>query len=170
MKKMINLNKITSLLFSLFFIYGSSNVRKVNYAAATKYAFFGEQASINDLVDDDAKAAATWMQQTYGSDFIYIPFSQINAGTLADVKVGMIYYLTSKENVGYTVTPSDVSTMLPSELRTHGSAANALKTWVKNGGGLLITGKSSCKLFSTTGSWKLCLFGVCKWWFRNQAK
>ncbi len=148
MEKTLSLKKFVCLLFSLSFICGISNVTKVNYAAATKYAFFGEQASVNDLVDDDAKAAATWMQQTYGSDFIYIPFSQINAGTLADVKVGMIYYLTAKENVGYTVTPSDVSTMLPTELRTGGSAANALKTWVKNGGGLLIAGDPTPLIFS----------------------
>ncbi len=116
--------------------------------AGTKYAFFGEQASIFALVDDDAKAAATWMQQTYGADFVYIPFSQINAASLADVKVGMIYYLTSKENVGYTATSGNVSTMLPSGLRQGQAQSNAIKGWVKSGGRMFVAGDPTPIVFS----------------------
>ena len=114
----------------------------------TKYAFFGEQSSVDNLADDDAKAAAQWMRTNYGSDFIYIPFSQINAANLADVKVAMLYYLTPKENLGYSASSTDVSTMLPSGLRKGGSQAEALKVWVKSGGRLLLAGDPNPLIFS----------------------
>lgn len=119
-----------------------------NAFSGTKYAFFGEQASISALVDDDAKAAALWMQQTFGSNFVYIPFSQITPETLANVKVGMLYYLTSKENVGYSASSTNVSTMLPAGLRKGQAQSNAIKAWVKSGGRMFLAGDPTPLIFS----------------------
>ena len=121
---------------------------EVQTVIPTFYAFLGEQESIDALVDDDAKAAATWMQNTYGSDFKYIQFSNITGAELADVKVAMVYYLTPLENVGYFATSSDVSTLLPLELKPGADQVNALKNWVKLGGDMLIAGEATPLIFS----------------------
>lgn len=121
---------------------------KVESIAATKYAFLGLEDDINSLVDDDAKAAATWMQSTYGSDFKYIKIADISALNIGDVKVAMLYYLTPKENQGFSATSNDVSSMLPAGLRPGGSQAQVLKSWVKGGGDMLIAGDPSPFIFS----------------------
>ncbi|HEY9184555.1 MAG TPA: DUF4960 domain-containing protein [Salegentibacter sp.] len=115
---------------------------------ATYYAFLGEQDDIDALVDDDAKAAAIWMRDTYGEDFKYVSFSEITAQNMADVKVAMIYYLTPAEDVGYSATPDNVSTLLPSGLRPGGTRAQALKSWVRAGGDMLIAGDATPLIFS----------------------
>ena len=117
-------------------------------ANPTKYAFLGEQADIASLVDDDAKAAATWMQNTYGDDFEYIQFSEISSQSMAEIKVAMIYYLTPAEDLGYSATPDNVSTLLPPSLRPEGSKAQVLKNWVQNGGDMLIAGDANPLIFS----------------------
>lgn len=114
----------------------------------TKYAFLGLENDINSLVDDDAKAAATWMQSTYGVNFKYIKIADISALNIADVKVAMLYYLTPNENQGFSATATDVSTMLPAGLRAGGSQANVLKSWVKAGGDMLIAGDPTPLVFS----------------------
>ncbi|TRX03295.1 hypothetical protein [Flavobacterium gawalongense] len=121
---------------------------KVESIAATKYAFLGLEDNISSLVDDDAKAAATWMQSTYGADFKYIKIADISALNIGDVKVAMLYYLTPKENQGFSATSSDVSNMLPAGLRPGGSQAQVLKSWVKGGGDMLIAGDPSPFIFS----------------------
>ncbi|MDI6051202.1 hypothetical protein QLS31_15345 [Flavobacterium sp. XS2P24] len=121
---------------------------KVESIAATKYAFLGLEDDISSLVDDDAKAAATWMQSTYGADFKYIKIANISALNIGDVKVAMLYYLTPKENQGFSATSNDVSTMLPAGLRPGGSQAQVLKSWVKGGGDMLIAGDPSPFIFS----------------------
>jgi len=117
-------------------------------ANPTKYAFLGEQADIESLVDDDAKAAATWMQNTYGDDFEYIQFSEISPQTMAEIKVAMIYYLSPAEDLGYSATPDNASTLLPPSLRPEGAKAQVLKNWVQNGGGMLIAGDANPLIFS----------------------
>lgn len=112
------------------------------------YAFLGEQEDISSLVDDDAKAAATWMQNTYGEDFKYISFAEITAQNMAEVKVAMIYYLTPAEDVGYSATSNNVSTLLPPGLRKGGARAQVLKNWVKNGGDILVAGDATPLIFS----------------------
>lgn len=114
---------------------------------ATFYAFLGEQANIAALVDDDAKAAATWMRNTYGDDFKYIAFNEITARNMADVKVAMLYYLTPKEDVGYFATPTNVSTLLPATLRPGGTGAQVLKSWIKAGGDMLVAGDATPIIF-----------------------
>ncbi|MGY5848098.1 DUF4960 domain-containing protein [Salegentibacter sp. HM20] len=115
---------------------------------ATYYAFLGEQESIDALVDDDAKAAATWMRDTYGDDFKYLAFSEITARNMAEVKVAMLYYLSPKEDLGYFATPTNVSTLLPATLRPGGTAAQVLKSWVKAGGDMLVGGDATPVIFS----------------------
>jgi hypothetical protein len=121
---------------------------EVQSVTPTFYAFLGEQSDISSLVDDDAKAAATWMQNTYGADFKYIQFSNISASELADVKVAMLYYLTPQENVGYFASPTNVSTLLPAELQAGTAQTEALKNWVKLGGDMLIAGEATPFIFS----------------------
>jgi hypothetical protein len=120
----------------------------VESIAPTKYAFLGLENDINSLVDDDAKAAATWMQTTYGANFKYIKIADISAQNIGDVKVAMLYYLTPSENQNFSASPTDVSTMLPAALRTGASQANVLKSWVKGGGDMLIAGDPSPFIFS----------------------
>lgn len=120
----------------------------VSSIAPTKYAFLGLENDINSLVDDDAKAAATWMQTTYGANFKYIKIADISAQNIGDVKVAMLYYLTPSENQNFSATPTDVSTMLPAALRAGASQANVLKSWVKGGGDMLIAGDPSPFIFS----------------------
>lgn len=117
-------------------------------ANPTKYAFLGEQEDIASLVDDDAKAAATWMQNTYGDNFEYISFSGISPQTMAEVKVAMIYYLTPAEDLGYSATANNVSTLLPPSLRPGDAKAQVLKNWVQNGGDMLIAGDANPLIFS----------------------
>ncbi|WP_282017662.1 hypothetical protein [Salegentibacter mishustinae] len=117
-------------------------------ANPTKYAFLGEQADIESLVDDDAKAAATWMQNTYGEDFEYIQFSEISPQSMAEIKVAMIYYLTPAEDLGYRATSANVLTLLPPSLRPEGSKAQVLKNWVQKGGDMLIAGDANPLIFS----------------------
>lgn len=138
MKKTLQIKVVLFLLLTCSFTYFKSAIN------GTKYAFFGEQASVSALLDDDAKAAALWMQETYGSDFVYIPFIEISSSALADVKVGMIYYLTS----GSSATPTNVSTLLPEVLRAGQSQLEALKIWVKDGGALLIAGDATPLIFT----------------------
>ena len=116
--------------------------------AQTKKAFLGAEADVASLVDDDAKAAAEWMQATYGADFKYIQFSNISASELSDVKVAMIYYLTPSEDLGFSATASNVSTLLPSELQAGTPQTNTLTAWVKSGGDMLIAGEATPFIFS----------------------
>ncbi len=116
--------------------------------AATKYAFLGVENDVNSLVDDDAKAAAIWMQTTYGANFKYIKINDISAVNIADVKVAMLYYLTPAESAGFSATSSDVSTLLPLALRTGQPQANVLKSWVKAGGDMLVAGDANPFIFS----------------------
>jgi hypothetical protein len=120
----------------------------VQSIAATKYAFLGLDDNISSLRDDDAKAAATWMQAAYGADFKYIKINDISAQNIGDVKVAMLYYLTPKEDLGFSATPTDVSTMLPAALRAGSSQAQVLKSWVKGGGDMLIAGDPNPFIFS----------------------
>jgi hypothetical protein len=120
----------------------------VQLIAPTKYAFLGLENDINSLVDDDAKAAATWMQSHYGANFKYIKIANITAQNIADVKVAMLYYLTPAENQGFSASNSNVATMLPTGLRPGGAQAEVLKSWAQAGGDMLIAGDPNPFIFS----------------------
>ena len=100
------------------------------------------------MLDDDAKAAATWMESKYGNSFRYLKVSDITSSVLDEIDVAVIYYLTPQENLGYSATSTDVLTLLPVELRTGAAQAEALKSWVKNGGDLLLAGEATPFIFS----------------------
>ncbi|MCB9347913.1 MAG: hypothetical protein H6573_10450 [Lewinellaceae bacterium] len=99
---------------------GSSNI-----------AFIGDGNDVSSILDDDARAAAQYLQATYPDEFNYIKFSDITAAALEDIKVVMLYYLTPLPNQGYAATPDNVLTMLPAELQPNTPQSNALTAWVK---------------------------------------
>lgn len=61
----------------------------------SQIAFVNDAASINDIVDDDVKAAAQWAQSIYGNKFVYIPFSDLTSEKLKSVNVVFFYYDTT---------------------------------------------------------------------------
>nr|WP_315203560.1 DUF4960 domain-containing protein [uncultured Flavobacterium sp.] len=60
----------------------------------SQIAFVNEATSIDLIADDDVKAAAQWTKDTYGSKFVYIPFSQLTTEVLKSVNVVFFYYDT----------------------------------------------------------------------------
>ncbi|WP_310595470.1 DUF4960 domain-containing protein [Flavobacterium sp.] len=61
----------------------------------SQIAFVNDAATIQDIVDDDVKAAALWAQSVYGNKFIYIPFSDLTTDKLKSVNVVFFYYDTT---------------------------------------------------------------------------
>lgn len=120
---------------------GLSQVYQVSVISSkTGIAFIGDGNDINSIQDDDAKAAALFLKETYPNDFNYIKFSDITAASLENIKVIMLYYLSPLPNLGYAATASNALTMLPAELRPGTSQSNVLKSWVKAGGDMFIAG------------------------------
>ncbi len=68
----------------------------------SKIAFIGDGATLNDISDDDVKAAGLWAQQVYGDKFVYIPFNQLTDGALDGVNV--LFYMY--DEVGSTAQPA----------------------------------------------------------------
>jgi hypothetical protein len=106
----------------------------------TGIAFLGDGDDVNSIQDDDAKAAALFLQAQYPNDFNYIKFSDVSAETLENIKVVMLYYLSPLPNLGYSATSDNVMTMLPAELQPGTTQSNALTNWVKAGGDMFIAG------------------------------
>jgi hypothetical protein len=109
-------------------------------AGSLPIAFIGDGANVNDIQDDDARAAALFLQATYQNDFRYIPFANISAQSLMGIKVVMLYYLSPLPNLGYSASSDNVMGMLPPQLRPGTSQSQALTNYVKNGGHLFIAG------------------------------
>ncbi|WP_108424560.1 DUF4960 domain-containing protein [Flagellimonas amoyensis] len=53
----------------------------------SKIAFLGDGATIAGIVDDDVQAAALWTEETYGDDFVYIPYDGLTDEALEGVNV-----------------------------------------------------------------------------------
>jgi len=53
----------------------------------SKIAFLGDGTTIEDIADDDVKAAALWAQATYGNEFVYIPYEALSDASLEGVNV-----------------------------------------------------------------------------------
>lgn len=98
-------------------------------------AFVGRAATIAEL-EDDAEAAANWMKETYGDDFIYLPASAINASSLNGVKV-VVYYELS--------VPSEVINLGP---MANSTVSGAIRQFVKDGGQLFLAGDASQYVFN----------------------
>ncbi len=91
-------------------------------------AFINEAATINEIVDDDVKAAALWTQQTYGTDFVYIPFSGLTISALSNVNVVFFYY----DQVGTSALPQEII-----------NKKNVLTQFVVEGGKMLAGGMAT---------------------------
>jgi hypothetical protein len=57
-------------------------------------AFVSDATSIENIADDDVKAAAQWAKDTYGSRFVFIPFSDLTINSLKSVNVVFFFYDT----------------------------------------------------------------------------
>ncbi|MBP6755002.1 MAG: DUF4960 domain-containing protein [Bacteroidia bacterium] len=57
-------------------------------------AFVSDATSIDNIVDEDVKAAAQWAKDTYGSRFVFIPFSDLTINSLKTVNVVFFFYDT----------------------------------------------------------------------------
>jgi hypothetical protein len=57
-------------------------------------AFVSDATSIETIVDEDVKAAAQWAKNTYGSRFVFIPFSDLTINSLKTVNVVFFFYDT----------------------------------------------------------------------------
>lgn len=60
----------------------------------SQIAFVNAALSIDLIVDEDVKAAAQWTKDTYGSKFVYIPFSQLTIDALKSVNVVFFFHDT----------------------------------------------------------------------------
>jgi len=57
-------------------------------------AFVSDATSIENIVDEDVKAAAQWAKNTYGSRFVFIPFADLTINSLKTVNVVFFFYDT----------------------------------------------------------------------------
>lgn len=114
-------------------VYVASVVRSASIV------FVGNEPIIDEL-EDDAKAAALWMQETFGNDFSYLSASAINANTLEDVKV-IFYYELKGEKIAPNGTLINLGAMSDEPV------SNAIADFVKNGGQLLLAGDAAQYVF-----------------------
>lgn len=70
----------------------------------SKIAFLGDGATPAEISDDDVRAAALWAMGIYGSNFKYIPYTQLIEGSLDDVNVLLYVH----DLVGSTDQPAAV--------------------------------------------------------------
>ncbi|HRJ15811.1 MAG TPA: DUF4960 domain-containing protein [Saprospiraceae bacterium] len=68
----------------------------------SKIACLGDGATIAQISDDDVQEAAEWAQQTYGDDFVYIPYAELDDEALLGVNV--IFYM--HDQVGSSAQPA----------------------------------------------------------------
>jgi len=96
--------------------------------------FIGKGATIGEL-EDDAMAAATWMESLYGDQFVYLSASEITADALANLKV--IFYYELEPIAGTDVI--DLGSMT--------DAALTVSNWVRDGGNLFLAGDAADYIF-----------------------
>lgn len=96
-------------------------------------AFVGNAATIDEL-EDDAQAAANWMQETYGEEFVYLSADEINADALANLKVIFFYELNAEEEIDLGAMASE-------------SVSTAISNFVRDGGQLLLAGDAAGYVF-----------------------
>ena len=96
--------------------------------------FIGKGATINDL-EDDAKAAATWMNTTYGEQFSYLGPGDITADAIQTLKVIVYYELDPVQGVNEI----DLGPMT--------GVASTVSNWVRDGGNLLLAGDAADYIF-----------------------
>lgn len=94
----------------------------------SQIAFVNEALTIDAIIDDDVKAAAQWAQATYGSKFVYIPFSNLTIDALKSVNVVFFYY----DTVGTSNLPQESL-----------NKKNVLIQYVVEGGKMLLGGMAT---------------------------
>lgn len=114
-------------------VYTASVVRSASIV------FVGNEPTIDEL-EDDAKAAAEWAQETFREEFAYLPASAINENTLSNVKV-IFYYELKGEKLAPAGTLPNLGDM------TDESVSAAIADFVKSGGQLLLAGDAAQYIF-----------------------
>ncbi len=108
---------------------GQSVTKNVAYTANAKVGYLIPYNSVNDIEDDDEKAAATWFQKTYPNGVILTPADLDN---LYPDEYSMIWIQIDR--IGLAKGWNN----LPSEFISNKAIA-ALKQYVQEGGNLLLT-------------------------------
>lgn len=96
-------------------------------------AFVGSAATIGEL-EDDAQAAANWMQATYGDEFVYLSAAEITPDAVSNLKVIFYYKLDATE-------PIDLGAMASEDV------ASTISNFVRDGGQLLLAGDAASYIF-----------------------
>lgn len=96
-------------------------------------AFIGTATNIDGL-EDDAKAAATFLSTTYGENFHYMPAADITAAGMAEMTVAVYYYLETGANNMFA--EADVV-----------AKASIIQDWAKKGGDLFLAGGGASLIF-----------------------
>jgi hypothetical protein len=96
--------------------------------------FIGKTATFGQL-EDDAMAAASWMQTVYGDQFIYLGAADITADAIANLKV--IFYYELEPIAG--TNEIDLGAMT--------DVALTVSNWVRDGGMLLLAGDAADYIF-----------------------
>jgi hypothetical protein len=96
----------------------------------TKVAFIGLADDVSSITEPDTKAAAAWIQSTYGNDFVYLKIADITPELLADIKV-IFYYFDD--------TGVDRNAIIPGDAKSE-IVLGAINSWYKAGGNLLLAG------------------------------
>jgi hypothetical protein len=97
-------------------------------------AFVGSAATIGEL-EDDAQAAANWMEATYGDEFVYLSADEITPDAVSNLKVIFYYKLEATE-------PIDLGAMASEDV------SSTISNFVRDGGQLLLAGDAASYIFN----------------------
>jgi hypothetical protein len=112
----------------------------VEVLAPTKIGFLSLSGSEAAVTETDELAALNWFKATYGEDFKFIALSGISSTDLADVLVLNFYWDYTHD--GPDTEWGDVN--FPRNIVSQRSAdAQVLKSWVENGGQLILAGTAT---------------------------
>ncbi|QUB92630.1 DUF4960 domain-containing protein [Prevotella denticola] len=108
---------------------GQSVTKNITYTSNTKVGYLIPYSNVNDIQDDDEKAAATWFKKTYANGVILTPADLDNLYpdeySTIWIQIDRVGLAKGWEN-------------LPAELVSNKAIA-ALKQYVQDGGNLLLT-------------------------------
>ncbi|WP_236613978.1 DUF4960 domain-containing protein [Nafulsella turpanensis] len=111
-----------------------TEVYTVSVEKTAVVAFVGSAPTIEEL-EDDAQAAATWMQATYGDEFVYLSADEITPDAVSNLKVIFYYKLEA-------TAPVDLGAMASEEV------ASTISNYVRDGGQLLLAGDAAQYIFN----------------------
>jgi hypothetical protein len=111
-----------------------TEVYTVSVEKTAVVAFVGSAATIDEL-EDDAQAAASWMQETYGDEFVYLSANEITPDAVSNLKVIFYYKLEATE-------PVDLGAMASADVES------TISNFVRDGGQLLLAGDAASYIFN----------------------